>query len=176
MYTALYRAAGSNHLEVHRLMTWLDGLKCGVAFQWPVRYLWHAYSPVTKIPALYWPTCALQNYLKLMKDLMILSGLQHWRQRLTCYLSLLNCLVILPRQQRIKKQRWPTNVPLYLSVSKTTSLPSLLSPPVSATQWKSGKDSSCRVTNTTQTRARPQRWEGTALWPKTLLMIHSLHR
>lgn len=141
------------------------------------RYLWHACAPVTKIRVVYWPRHALQNYLKIMRD-ADLTDLQHWRHRLTCRLSSLNCLVILARQQMIKTQRWPTKVPLYLTVSKTTSLPSLPSPPVSKTQSESQVrtlSAGCHKHNTDEGQTTLL-GGGTALWPKTVLMIHSLHR
>lgn len=107
--------------------------------------LWHAFTPVTKICAVYWPRHALQNYFKITRDLMILADLQHWRHILTCRLYSLNCLVILAWQQMIEKQRWPTKVPLYLTVSKTT-FPTCQCD----TEWKSGKDSYCGVSQTQQ--------------------------
>lgn len=79
----------------------------------------------------------------------------HWRHWLTYHLSSLNCLVTVAQQQMIKTQRWPTKVPLYPAVSKTTSLPSLafpFSPPVSTTEWKSGKDSFCRASQSQHRR------------------------
>lgn len=136
---------------------------------WLVCYL--CLCPCSELRAVYWPRRAPQNYLKITRDLMILTDVRRWRHRLTCRLSLLNCLVIL-WQQVIKKQRWPTKVPLYLTGSKTTSLPSLLSPTCQRdTEWKSGKDSYCRVSQT-QHRRGPDHTAGRRNRPLTKSGAH----
>lgn len=125
-------------------MKWLGGWPC-----FDVLYLWHAFcpsfqdtgSPLTK-------TCSAE----LLKDNEGLND-PRWSAALktqinTLLVLFLNCLVIPAWQRRIKRQRWPTKVPLYLSLSKTTSLslyppPSLRltshssPPPVRATQSES---------------------------------------
>lgn len=92
------------------------------------------------------------------------SVLHGSKDRLIGLLSSLNCPVILPCEEEMKKQRWPGGVCLYFRISAVASVPSTLRPhPPSRqrdTEWKSGKDSLLRgVTNTTRTRARAHCWE-----------------
>lgn len=79
---------------------------------------------------------------------MILSDLRQWRHRLTCRLSLLNCLVILARQQMIKKQvtdKSPLG-PHHLKNNFSSLTP--FATCQCNTEWMSGKDSLCRVSHT----------------------------
>lgn len=161
-------------------MKWLGG--------WPyfdVLSPWHAFcpsfqdtgSPLTKTSS-----------AELLKDNEGLND-PRWSAALKTQINmllvlLLNCLVIPARQQRIKRQRWPTKVPLYLSLSKTTSLstPSLTSysspPPVRATQSESQVrtlSAGCHKHDADEGQTTLL-GGGTTLWPKAVLMIHSLHR